>query len=100
MATYKELVEQIEKLQMEADLAREREVDGVIAEIKSKIAEYGLTAKDLGFSSGEQVKIKTKPPTPAKYRNPEGLEWSGRGREPLWLKEALNSGKSKDDFLI
>lgn len=100
MATYKELVEQIAKLQKEADLAREIEVDGVIAEIKSKIAEYGLTAKDLGFSGAEQVKIKTKAPTPAKYRSPEGQEWSGRGREPLWLKEAVSSGKSKEDFLI
>lgn len=72
----------------------------MIAEIKTKIDEYELTAKDLGLSSGERVKIKTKASTPAKYRSPEGLEWSGRGREPLWLKEAVSSGKSKEDFLI
>lgn len=100
MPTYKELVAQIEKLQKEAELARKEELDSVITEIKSKIEEYGLTAKDLGFASGEQVKVKGKTPPPAKYRSPEGHEWSGRGREPLWLKNAVASGKSKEDFLI
>lgn len=32
----------------------------------------------------------------AKFRNPEtGETWSGRGREPAWIK-----GKNRDDFLI
>jgi DNA-binding protein H-NS len=36
------------------------------------------------------------------YRHPENADqtWSGRGRQPDWMKEALAAGKSKDDFLI
>lgn len=37
-----------------------------------------------------------------KYRHPENAEltWSGRGRKPSWIAEALDAGKSLDDFAI
>jgi DNA-binding protein H-NS len=28
------------------------------------------------------------------------VTWSGRGRQPGWIKEALAKGKGLDDFLI
>ncbi|MBR0775824.1 H-NS histone family protein [Bradyrhizobium diazoefficiens] len=34
-----------------------------------------------------------------KYADGEGNTWSGRGRKPKWIKAALESGKSIDDFL-
>jgi DNA-binding protein H-NS len=35
-----------------------------------------------------------------KYRHPEnpGLTWSGRGKRPIWVNEALASGKTLDDL--
>jgi DNA-binding protein H-NS len=36
----------------------------------------------------------------AKYRGPEGETWAGRGATPGWMKEAVKSGKSREDFLI
>ena len=37
----------------------------------------------------------------AKYRDPEtGESWSGRGLKPKWLVQALEDGKTLDDFLI
>ena len=37
-----------------------------------------------------------------KYRNPENPSetWSGRGKQPLWIAAALESGRHIDDFLI
>jgi DNA-binding protein H-NS len=37
-----------------------------------------------------------------KYMNPSNPEevWSGRGKQPLWVKEQLNTGKKLDQFLI
>lgn len=37
-----------------------------------------------------------------RYRDPENpsLTWSGRGLMPTWLKQKLEEGCSKDDFLI
>lgn len=35
-----------------------------------------------------------------KYTNPAtGETWSGKGRKPEWLMNALNSGKKLEDFL-
>ncbi|KRW96556.1 H-NS family nucleoid-associated regulatory protein [Paracoccus sp. MKU1] len=62
-------------------------------------------AKEHGFSLGELAEM-----TPAhkratvapKYRHPENPEitWSGRGRKPGWIAEALEAGKSLEDFAI
>lgn len=37
-----------------------------------------------------------------RYRNPaDGAQtWTGRGRQPRWVAEALASGRSLDDFKI
>ena len=44
MSQYADLKAQIAKLQAQADEARRTEVDNVVADIRQKIAEYGLTA--------------------------------------------------------
>ncbi|SAK82853.1 histone family protein nucleoid-structuring protein H-NS [Caballeronia arationis] len=98
MATYKQLTAQLEKLQAEVAAAREKEVADAIAEIKAKIADYGLTAEELGFHAlrGRGALAARKAPLPPKYRNPKtGETWSGRGRTPAWL-----AGKNKERFLI
>jgi DNA-binding protein H-NS len=28
------------------------------------------------------------------------MTWTGRGRQPDWIKSALENGQSKDEFLI
>jgi DNA-binding protein H-NS len=94
MATYKQLTAQLEKLHKEVAVAREKEIEQAIADIKQKIVEYGITAEELGFSSKRAAGKKT--PLPAKYRNPKtGETWSGRGRSPAWL-----AGKNRERFLI
>lgn len=41
-------------------------------------------------------------PVPARYRNPadQSQQWSGRGRQPLWVKELVASGKELDSAKI
>jgi len=60
-------------------------------------------AKELGFSLDDIVGKKTRrsKPTP-KYRNPEepSETWSGRGRRPRWLEEALAKGAELEEFRI
>lgn len=71
-------------------------------EAVSKVTEI---AKAAGFSSLEEM-MASLPAKPAKaepkYRHPENPEmtWSGRGRKPSWIVEALEAGKTLDDFAI
>ena len=58
----------------------------------------------FGFHTTRQRgKKETKHPKekqPAKYRGPDGEEWSGKGPAPKWMKPLLAKGKTKADFLI
>jgi DNA-binding protein H-NS len=95
MATYKQLTAQLEKLQVQVEEARGREVEAAIAQIKEKIAEYDITAEELGFASPSPGAGRRKSALPPKYRNPKtGETWSGRGRVPRWI------GKHRERFLI
>ncbi|NML31492.1 H-NS histone family protein [Paraburkholderia antibiotica] len=97
MASYKQLTAQLEKLHKEVAVAREKEIAQAIADIKEKIAEYDLTAEELGFTSASpKPRRKAASTSVAKYRNPKtGETWSGRGRSPTWL-----AGKNRERFLI
>ncbi len=94
MATYAKLKEEIAKLEEQAAAAREQEVSAVIADIRAKIAEFGLSPRDLGFSGAAASRRGgkgAKPALPPKYRDPKtGATWSGRGRQPAWIKAAKN----------
>jgi DNA-binding protein H-NS len=35
-----------------------------------------------------------------KYRGPDGKTWAGRGARPRWLSNALEEGRTLDEFLI
>ncbi|CAE6771371.1 MULTISPECIES: H-NS family nucleoid-associated regulatory protein [Paraburkholderia] len=97
MSQYADLKAQIAKLQAQADEARRTEVDNVVADIRQKIAEYGLTAQDLGFAvAARRGRPPKKAPLPAKYQDPKsGNTWSGRGKPPKWIV-----GKNRERFLI
>ncbi len=94
MATYRQLTEQLAKVQAQMAAAREKEMAAAIEQIKEQIAEYGITAEELGFASRRAGGVRSAKSAP-KYRNPQtGQTWSGRGRRPAWL------GKRPDRFLI
>lgn len=102
MATYAELQAQIAQLQREAQAVLSEERLRVISDVRGKIAQFGLTARDLGLEGGMPgaSKRRGKAGGAPRYRGPEGQLWSGFGRQPDWLRAALASGRSKDDFLI
>lgn len=111
MATYQDLIAQkaaLEKQQAELEkqiaetLRAER--TGVINQIKSLMAEHGITVADLSSKPGRPAAGKSAAAgrkVAAKYRDPaSGQAWSGRGLQPKWLKAALAEGKKLEDFAV
>jgi len=103
-ASYKQLKDQIAKLEREAAIARKKEAAEVILKIKALMRDYDLTPEDLGFKTVGKTSNKAKPvdrvPIPPKYRDPQtGNTWSGRGSAPSWIAPAIKSGKA-ESFLI
>ncbi len=92
MASYKDLQSQIEKLQKQADQAREKELQSVVAQIKSMMNEFGIQVADLGM----RRKRKSGGTVAPKYANPQtGETWTGRGRAPKWI-----DGKDRTKYAI
>lgn len=90
-----------EAMLAEAELMRKAELVEVIKGIKQTMAEYGLTAADLGAAPSARKPVKSKSTAPAKYRGPNGETWAGGlGRKPEWVRALLAEGKNIDDYLI
>lgn len=100
MASYSDLINQAQALMAQAEQVRKQELASVIADIKAKMKEYGLTVEDLGGATGRKA-VASKSKAPAKFRGPNGELWSGGpGRKPEWVKAVLAQGKSIEDFRI
>ncbi|HCT72743.1 H-NS histone family protein [Psychrobacter aquimaris] len=63
-----------------------------------KIAEDSSASIEEILKAGETLEKKRS----IKYRNTDNNEetWTGRGRKPTWLVEALAAGRSIEDFAI
>ncbi|MBR8428282.1 MULTISPECIES: H-NS histone family protein [Burkholderia] len=102
MATYLELKAKAEEFAAKAEEARLSELQTVLDEVRARITEYGLTPEQVfgrqratrsGSAAARPNGHATLPPM---YQDPKtGNTWSGRGREPSWIK-----GKRRERFLI
>jgi DNA-binding protein H-NS len=102
MATYSELMAQAQSLMAQAEQARKDELSNVIADIKAKMKQYGITVADLGGGASVGRKAgKSKSVAAPKYRGPNGELWAGGpGRKPQWVRDALAAGKNLDSYKI
>lgn len=102
--TYSQIQKEIEKLQRQAEVLRRAEIKGVVERIKAAVAHYGLTADQLGVGkqgNGSRAPGKTTGTiagSDAKFSDGQGNRWSGRGPRPRWLRDALASGRSMEEF--
>jgi DNA-binding protein H-NS len=95
MPTYKELLAQKQKLEEQLEAVRLKELEQVVSQVKQIIADYGLSAEDIGLASKAKAKGRRFTVAP-KYQDPKtGATWTGRGRAPAWI-----AGKNYERFLI
>lgn len=86
--SYQDYQKEIAELQKKAEEARRAELTGAITQIKSLMAQFNLSIKDLKLKDGKVSRAPGKA-VAAKYRDPiTGETWSGRGRSPAWVIKA------------
>ena len=100
--TYAQVTRQIAALQSKAEQLKKREIDGVIERIKEAIDAYGLTAEQLfgGRSKPGRTAAAGKRVAKQRYADGAGNVWGGMGPRPLWLRAALEQGKSLEEFAV
>lgn len=99
------LLAQKAELDKQIAKAKAEEKASVLAQMRSAMEQYGITPEDLfttakrGRKPGSTNSGERKPVAP-KYRNEAGETWTGRGKQPKWVAEALASGLTLEDLLI
>ncbi|MEI4263530.1 H-NS histone family protein [Roseovarius sp. D0-M9] len=96
--SYAELQRMKENLDDVISQKRDEEREKAREELEKRARELGFEAGDL-FSNS---KPKKKAKVPAKYAHPENPSktWSGRGRQPNWIKEHLENGGKLEDLAL
>ncbi|MDX1742808.1 MAG: H-NS histone family protein [Ruegeria sp.] len=95
----KELLELSDKVAIALKNAEKRERKEALKAAEKAAAEFGFSLADLsGVSSKSSKTGKAK----AKYKNPANPEqtWSGRGRKPQWVHDAMKAGADISDLEI
>lgn len=97
--------EELETLRADIDKAivalRKRERKEALEAAQKAAASYGFSLDELTSKSAGRSTAKGATAEP-KYMNPENptQTWTGKGRQPNWYKQAIESGKDADDLLI
>jgi len=91
-----ELLALIAEAQTQLETLRRSQHKEVIAQIKELAASIGVTVEIHETSKPKPTK------NPAKFSNPDNPSqtWTGRGLAPMWLKELVEKGHDKNEFLI
>lgn len=95
----KELIQLGEQVEKALKSAEKRERQEALKAAEKAAAEFGFSLSEL--SPGAQSAPKGQK-AKAKYRNPANTDqtWTGRGRKPQWVHDALNSGADIADLEI
>jgi DNA-binding protein H-NS len=102
-------MQELDTMSLDELKAHKKDVDKAIDSFEKRQRKLALeetekVARQHGFSLAELTNLKgsIKVKSPPKYAHPDNAEmtWSGRGRKPQWVHDALDQGKSLEDFLI
>ncbi len=114
-ASEKELTQAAEAIKAEIAKRETNSKAKAMKELEAVAAKHGISLGSLlegksGKAGGKAAKgprakkvaIKPRGKVAAKYANPAdaSMTWTGRGRKPIWVADALAAGKSLADLAI
>ena len=100
--TYADLSELRDRVDAAMIETQASEKKALKAKLEALAAESGFSIEEL-ISGGKRSGRKgSSASVVVKYRNSKdpSQTWSGRGRKPNWLGEAVSSGKKIESFLV
>ena len=73
-----------------------------IAQEKAKLEERLIRLRNPGDAISPDRWRRAYPKVLPKYQNPKdpAEKWSGRGKQPLWVRAQLKAGRKLEHFLI
>ncbi|WP_198115746.1 H-NS histone family protein [Massilia rhizosphaerae] len=92
-----------EQIKQEMKKREVQEVQKAREQILAIAQSVGMPLKDLISATGRGGKAGANTGSVAvRYRNPDNAsqQWTGRGRQPKWVKEWVEGGKSLDQLRV
>jgi DNA-binding protein H-NS len=91
-----------EQLSKEIKAREQQEIAKAREQIKAIAQSVGVPLKELFGDGGRSRADKSDGKVPVRYRHPSdtSLHWTGRGRQPQWVKDWLSSGKPLDALRV
>lgn len=88
-----------DQIKQEMKKREHQEVQKAREQILAIAQSVGVPLKDLISSGGRGAKTGS---VAVRYRHPENSaqQWTGRGRQPKWVKEWVEGGKSLDKLRV
>lgn len=97
--TLESLIAQRDDLQRQIDALEAEHRAALIAQAHAALKALGVAAADL-LPTRVSRKARSRAPAAVRYRAPGGHTWTGRGKQPVWLRDALAAGATLGDFLV
>lgn len=102
-----ELEKLIDSAKARIEVVKRQKFSELRRSLESQAREAGFDVYEL-FSGGRSTKPAapaaegSKRPVAPKYRNPGNhlQTWTGRGKQPHWVRDALAAGKNLDELAI
>lgn len=98
-----ELRELVEKAKKEVAYKEENRVQEVRNQIEQLAKELDMSVDEvMRYDARRKLKASVKTTGRIKFQNPSDPRqtWTGRGKRPRWLQEALDQGANLEDFAI
>lgn len=98
----KDLEKLIKNAENQIVLNENKVYDDAYLEVAAIAKKVGLTIQELAEHGINRKLNKVKTKAEIKYLNKLNPEetWTGRGKQPRWLTNALENGANLEDFLI
>ena len=93
------LIAQRDDLQRQIDALEAERRASLIAQAHAALKALGVTAADL-LPARAGRKARSRAPAPVRYRDDKGNTWTGRSKQPVWLREAIAGGCTLGTFLV
>ncbi|MBM1220167.1 H-NS histone family protein [Ponticoccus sp. SC2-23] len=96
----KSLQKEMKAVEKALSTLKDREKKAALAAAEKAAAEHGFSLAELAGVGGRGGKTKTI--SAPKYRNPANPDqtWTGRGRRPDWIRDAIDNGEDLSKFEI
>jgi DNA-binding protein H-NS len=91
-----------DQIKQEMKKREQQEVQKAREQILAIAQSVGLPLKDLINANGRGKSAQAGSSVAVRYRNPNNAsqQWTGRGRQPKWVKEWVEGGKSLDQLRV